>query len=107
MATLTPQLRAETVHITTPSSSLVLDATPGEKLRLVHFGSPAGTEDIANLKPGLDVYPAYGIFPEREAALSITHADGSMASDLNVKSVSSSAEADGCLLYTSPSPRDS
>ena len=93
-------LSAEIVNISTPESSLVLDATPGQKLRLMHFGAPVNASEISNLTPGVDVYPAYGIYPEREAALSITHSDGSMVTDLNVKSVTESTDKDGASIKT-------
>lgn len=93
-------LSAETLHVATPASSLVLDATPGQKLSLVHYGTPVSDADIAGLGSGLDTYPAYGINPEREAALSITHADGSMSTDLVVKSTAKSTDADGAEILT-------
>ncbi len=91
---------AETLHLSTPSTSLVLDATPGNRLSLLHYGGRVTDADIKNLDGGIDAYPAYGIYPEHEAALSITHADGGMVTDLSVDSVTKSQGDDGAEITT-------
>ncbi|MDE6757285.1 MAG: alpha-galactosidase [Muribaculaceae bacterium] len=91
---------AETLHLSTPSTSLVLDATPGNRLSLLHYGGRVTDADIKNLDGGIDAYPAYGIYPEHEAALSITHADGGMVTDLSVDSVTKSQADDGAEITT-------
>lgn len=91
---------AETLHLSTPSTSLVLDATPGNRLSLLHYGARVTDADIKNLDGGIDAYPAYGIYPEHEAALSITHADGGMVTDLSVDSVTKSQGDDGAEITT-------
>ena len=37
---------AETLHLSTPSTSLVLDATPGNRLSLLHYGARVTDADI-------------------------------------------------------------
>lgn len=92
--------KAETLHITTPSTSLVLDADKGKKLRHLYYGARLSQpeSDIKALKAAgftsLDAYPAYGLTTTSETAISATHADGNMTLDLIVDKVTSARSAD-------------
>ncbi len=62
---------AKTVNISTPNTSLVLDAEKGGKLRILHYGNRLSDADIATLSDAgairRDAYPVYGIYPQAEA----------------------------------------
>ena len=81
---------AENVHISTPSSSLVIEAVKGEQPHFLYYGAAVTPADIDALAaagaPRLNAYPTYGINPEHEAALAVTHADGNMTLDPVVES---------------------
>lgn len=102
MATL-PGL-ADNIHVATPNTSLVLNATKGEPLKIIYYGSLLSDNDIALLKEGgeesFDAYPVYGIYPEGEAALSAVHADGNMTLDMAVTDVKTVTEKDGAKITT-------
>ena len=96
--------QAETVHISTPSTSLVLEATEGQAPKFIYYGNALSGSDLANLEasgaPGLNAYPVYGLWPEKEAAFAAVHADGNMTLDMAVSSVSTRTEADGSTVTT-------
>ena len=91
---------AELVDINTPGTSLILDASEGEPLKILYYGDRLSARDAAALKDGggainLNAYPVYGLQPMAEAALSVTHADGNRTTDVAVTGVSKSTDADG------------
>lgn len=95
---------AEKVHISTPSTSLLLDAEKGGPLKFLHYGPALSATDVASFASAgsrsWDAYPVYGRFPEHEAAMSVRHADGNMTLDMQVESVSSSVDPDGRKVTT-------
>ncbi len=95
---------AETVNISTPNTSLVLDAEKGGKLRILHYGNRLSDADIATLSDAgaikRDAYPVYGIYPQAEAAMSVTHADGNRTTDTEVTGITSRKDADGADVTT-------
>ena len=97
------EMRGEIVNISTPNTSLVLDAEKGGGLKILHYGDKMNDSDIANLKDAgainRDAYPVYGIQPQGEAALSVTHADGNMTTDVEVVDVKTST-VDGATVTT-------
>jgi len=84
-------VKAEIVNISTPNTSLILDAEKRGALKILYYGERMAELDIANLKDAgainRDAYPVYGIYPQGEAALSVTHADGNMTTDVEVLDV--------------------
>lgn len=100
----TPRLNAELIDISTPNTSLLLDAEKGERLRILHYGDRLSEADKASLESagaiGRDAYPVYGIQPMGEAALSVTHADGNMTTDAEVKGVTTTTAPDGSTVTT-------
>ncbi|MDE5649972.1 MAG: alpha-galactosidase, partial [Duncaniella sp.] len=94
---------AEIVNISTPRTSLILDAEKGGALKILHYGERVSDTDIANLKDAgainRNAYPVYGIYPQSEAALSVTHADGNMTTDVEVIDVKT-ATVDGAEVTT-------
>lgn len=95
---------AETVNISTPNTSLVLDAEKGGKLRILHYGNRLSDADIATHSDAgaikRDAYPVYGIYPQAEAAMSVTHADGNRTTDTEVTGITSRKDADGADVTT-------
>lgn len=98
-------LKAEIVNLSTPSTSLILDAEKGGPFRFLYYGDKISASDIANLASAgtanRDAYPVYGNYPQGEAALSVTHPDGNMTLDMEVADIKTSAnEADGSTVTT-------
>jgi alpha-galactosidase len=95
---------AENIHVATPNTSLVLDATVGQPLKFLYYGNHLAAADLANIgtigDAVFNAYPVYGLWPEKEAAMSAVHADGNMTLDMAVTGVSSSTEADGARVTT-------
>lgn len=96
--------KAEIVDISTPKTSLILDAEKGGGLRLLHYGNRMESTDIATLKDAgainRNAYPVYGILPQGEAAMSVTHADGNMTTDVEVTSINTTTAPDGAKVTT-------
>lgn len=92
---------AEVINLATPSTSLVLDAEEGEPLRIVYYGEKLSPVDLDNLKSSPtahhEAYPVYGINPQGEAALSVTHSDGNRTTQVGVTGVSTRETKDGTV----------
>ncbi len=77
---------AAPVHITTPRTSLVLQAEQGAPLRYLYYGARLTDGDAAALEAagfrGQDALPAYGQGNITLTAIAATHADGDMTLDL-------------------------
>lgn len=97
-------VKAEIVDISTPKTSLILDAEKGGGLRLLHYGNRMESTDIATLKDAgainRNAYPVYGILPQGEAAMSVTHADGNMTTDVEVTGINTTTAPDGAKVTT-------
>ena len=95
---------AENIHISTPGTSLVVDATKGEPMKFLYYGAALNPSDVGNLTFGgassLNAYPVYGLNPEREAAFSAVHSDGNMTLDMVVSDVTTRTDSDGSKVTT-------
>lgn len=82
---------AEKLHLTTPGTSLVLEAESGAPLRFLYYGDRLADSELdaiaASGSRPTDAYPAYGMSTQRETALAVTHSDGNMTLDLAVSGV--------------------
>ncbi|MDE6190263.1 MAG: alpha-galactosidase [Muribaculum sp.] len=91
-------VNAETVHISTPSTSLVLDAEKGQDAKFLYYGNKIGAEEIDAMKSSgaswNKAYPSYGMSTVAETALSAVHSDGNMTLDLVVDNVAAKKEKD-------------
>ena len=89
---------AEIVHITTPGTSLVIDAEKGKDAKFVYYGDKIGDAEIDAIKssgtPYLSAYPTYGMSTVGETALSAVHTDGNMTLDLAVENVTATKDGD-------------
>ena len=90
---------AEQILISTPSTSMLLDAVEGQPLKILHYGSALSPSDAAAFVNACgkshDAYPAYGTYPEGSAAISAIQPDGNMTLDLQVDNVTEATRADG------------
>jgi len=95
---------AETVHVATRGTSLVLDATEGAPLKFLYYGDRLSDADAETMKSAgaraFDAYPVYGMTSHRETAMSVTHPDGNMTLDMAVTGVSESDGEDGSHVVT-------
>ena len=98
---LSAPLNAETVHVSTPATSLVIQADKGEKAKFLYYGSHLKDSEIPSISESgtqaMELLPAYGINPENEAAIALTHADGNMTLDLVVENSETKPLKDGTL----------
>jgi alpha-galactosidase len=94
-------LNAEYLNITTPKTSLLVDASRDGDLKFVYYGNRLSDTDLSSVAeagtPWTDAYPVYGMVAARETALSLTHADGNMTLSLKVQDVATTNTNDGKL----------
>lgn len=93
---------AENISLSTPKTSLVVDATKGGALKFVYYGDKLSSSDVATLQAGgtsgKDAYPVYGLSGASEAALSVRHADGNMTLQMDVADISETSEKNAKVL---------
>lgn len=81
-------LVAQEVHLSTPSTSLVLSAPVGGELKYVYYGRKLADVDALNIQHATTLnhaaYPVYGMNCPGESALAVTHADGNMTLQMEV-----------------------
>lgn len=85
-------LHAKDYLISTPNTSLLITATPGEKSKYQYYGSRISEQDIqgiydSGLAFGVESYPVFGLNTPGERAMAVTHPDGNMSLDLVVEQV--------------------
>ncbi|MDE7396773.1 MAG: alpha-galactosidase, partial [Muribaculum sp.] len=92
---------AEIIDLSTPSTSMILDANVGSPLRILYYGDKLTESDINSLFSSPlahhDAYPVYGIYPQGEAALSVTHADGNRTTQMEVTGVKTKNEGNATV----------
>lgn len=80
----------EIVNISSPSSSLLLDAEKGKSLKFLYYGKKLIDNDItviATTAAKTDFYPVYGLGNSCKTALAATMPDGNMTLDLAVDTI--------------------
>lgn len=101
--TYAAESHAGIIHISTPNTSLVLDGRQGAGLVCLYYGTALSPVDIGSLRSsgcfGRQAYPFYGIYPDGESAMALTHADGNMTLDMAVAAISTVA-VDGAEVTT-------
>lgn len=83
-------VQAASVHIGTPGTSLLLDATVGERPGFIYYGPRLSDADIIALdstEKRHELYPAYGLITQTPTALEVRHPDGAMTLDPAVTDV--------------------
>ena len=89
------------VHITTPTTSLVISADKGKDARYLYYGKRLSDNDLNNLSSSgtskMNIYSAYGFNCTEEFCLSLTHADGNMSTVLKVEDVQTTQESNSVV----------
>lgn len=102
--TMALPMNAELVDISTAKTSLILDAVKGNPLKVLYYGDRLDSrdKDVLESSGGMNrnAYPVYGLYPQAEAALSVTHADGNRTTDVAVTDVRTSTESNGASVTT-------
>lgn len=83
---------AQDYLISTPNTSLLLTAKPGEAARIHYYGTRIEKDRIqqiydAGLALRSESYPAFGIHSYNDKAIQVTHVDGNMSLEMVVESV--------------------
>lgn len=92
LGTISGFLHAKDYLISTPNTSLLITAVPGEKSKFQYYGSRISEKDIqgiydSGLAFGVESYPVFGVNTPGERAMAVTHSDGNMSLDLLVEQV--------------------
>ena len=86
--TLSLTASAEDVFVNTPKTTLMLSVNEGQTPRIHYYGSrikPEQAHEVYDARSlNYDAYPAFGRNSFDETALSVTHADGNMSTELVV-----------------------
>ncbi|MGM9796782.1 MAG: alpha-galactosidase [Parabacteroides sp.] len=81
-------MNAKEVLISTPNTSLLLDAPEGGEVSFLYYGAKLDPQDAeawqASQSANLSAYPLYGLNCPSESALSVTHADGNRTLQMHV-----------------------
>lgn len=81
---------AEIINVSTPSSTILLDARRGKALKYLYYGKKLTADDmnsVAATSSQTDFYPVYGLGGSCKTALAATMPDGNMTLDLAVDTV--------------------
>lgn len=81
---------AEIINISTPLSTILLDAKRGKALKYLYYGKKLTADDmnsVAATSSQTDFYPVYGLGSSCKTALTATMPDGNMTLDLAVDTV--------------------
>ena len=93
-------LFAQDYLVSTPNTSLLIKATPGETVKIQYYGSKIENSDIqgiydAGMVFNADSYPAFGLQTMGEKAIAATQPDGNMSLDLKIEQVKQYPTKDG------------
>ena len=93
---LSMALSAENICVSTPNTSLVINASEGQELKFIYYGEKLSEDDLKNISssglPQFPAYPVYGMNCPGEAALAVKHADGNMSLQMEVEETASRTE---------------
>ena len=93
---LSMALSAENICVSTPNTSLVINASEGQELKFIYYGEKLSEDDLKNISssglPQFPAYPVYGMNCPGEAALAVKHADGNMSLQMEVEKTASRTE---------------
>lgn len=82
-------LSADVLNVSTPESTLLLQATKGGQLKFLYYGDLLDAKEVksvAETTPSrYDAYPFFGSYPQNESALSVVHPDGNLTLDMEVE----------------------
>lgn len=97
---LSSSLFAQDYLVSTPNTSLLIKATPGETVKIQYYGNKIENSDIqgiydAGMVFNADSYPAFGLQTMGEKAIAATQPDGNMSLDLKIEQVKQYPTKDG------------
>lgn len=97
---LSSSLFAQDYLVSTPNTSLLIKATPGETVKIQYYGSKIENSNIqgiydAGMVFNADSYPAFGLHTMGEKAIAATQPDGNMSLDLKIEQVKQYPTKDG------------
>ena len=97
---LSSSLFAQDYLVSTPNTSLLIKATPGETVKIQYYGSKIENSDIQGIYDvgmvfNADSYPAFGLQTMGEKAIAATQPDGNMSLDLKIEQVKQYPTKDG------------
>ena len=96
LSLLSMALSAENICVSTPNTSLVINASEGQELKFIYYGEKLSEDDLKNISssglPQFPAYPVYGMNCPGEAALAVKHADGNMSLQMEVEKTASRTE---------------
>ena len=97
---LSSSLFAQDYLVSTPNTSLLIKATPGETVKIQYYDSKIENSDIqgiydAGMVFNADSYPAFGLQTMGEKAIAATQPDGNMSLDLKIEQVKQYPTKDG------------
>lgn len=97
---LSSSLFAQDYLVSTPNTSLLIKATPGETVKIQYYGSKIENSDIQGIYDvgmvfNADSYPAFGLQTIGEKAIAATQPDGNMSLDLKIEQVKQYPTKDG------------
>ena len=97
---LSSSLFAQDYLVSTPNTSLLIKATPGETVKIQYYGSKIENSDIqgiydAGMVFNADSYPVFGLQTMGEKAIAATQPDGNMSLDLKIEQVKQYPTKDG------------
>lgn len=92
---------AQNICISTPNTSLVLNAPTGGELKYLYYGNKLSETDLQNIDGAKNcdhtAYPVYGMNCPSETALSVRHADGNMSTQMEIVGVDTDKNAQSTL----------
>ena len=92
---------AQNICISTPNTSLVLNAPTSGELKYLYYGNKLNETDLQNINEAKNcdhtAYPTYGMNCPGETALAVRHGDGNMSTQMEVVSVSTDKENQATL----------
>ena len=97
---LSSGIEAQHLCVSTPNTSLVLNAPVGGKLEMLYYGSTLSDADLNTIddaQTAIEAYPVYGLDCPFEAALAVRHADGNMTLEMEVTGVDTHSEGDATV----------
>jgi len=92
---------AETIDISTPNTTMLLEATKGQPLHFIYYGDfipQSRIQQVVESTGWHEAYPVYGMKELRENAMSVTHPDGNMTLDMAVTGTDVTRRDDGCKI---------
>ena len=90
---LCSNVNAQFYNLSTPSTSIVIEAPQNGEAKLIYYGKKVSAEELDEVKNSgfnsFSAYPVYGMNCQSETALAVKHHDGNMSLQMEVIKVES------------------